>query len=160
MKRETLVFHGCCGCDVEYHSAFCPLQGKPKKNESLWGVACGVFRMLRKNYGCVRVDFTQPFSLKVSSTSLFSSWHSCGGFDRPAELLKSFQFAKVLSVRPLQEYLDTQRSRHLPASLTLEQVLIPTIIAARYTLQPPLIPVKSSNTLDRIDIFHNLKHRI
>ena len=41
------------------------VQGKPKKNESLWGVACGVFRMLRKNYGCVRVDFTQPFSLKV-----------------------------------------------------------------------------------------------
>uniref|UniRef100_A0A672N3S5 Glycerol-3-phosphate acyltransferase 1, mitochondrial n=1 Tax=Sinocyclocheilus grahami TaxID=75366 RepID=A0A672N3S5_SINGR len=38
--------------------------GKPKKNESLWGIACGVFRMLRKNYGCVRVDFTQPFSLK------------------------------------------------------------------------------------------------
>ncbi|KAG7267874.1 hypothetical protein CRUP_003454, partial [Coryphaenoides rupestris] len=38
--------------------------GKPKKNESLWGVACGVLRMLRKNYGCVRVDFTQPFSLK------------------------------------------------------------------------------------------------
>uniref|UniRef100_A0A3B3Z700 Glycerol-3-phosphate acyltransferase 1, mitochondrial n=1 Tax=Periophthalmus magnuspinnatus TaxID=409849 RepID=A0A3B3Z700_9GOBI len=39
--------------------------GKPKKNESLWGIACGVFRMLRKNYGCVRVDFIQPFSLKV-----------------------------------------------------------------------------------------------
>uniref|UniRef100_A0A8C2AND1 Glycerol-3-phosphate acyltransferase 1, mitochondrial n=1 Tax=Cyprinus carpio TaxID=7962 RepID=A0A8C2AND1_CYPCA len=39
--------------------------GKPKKNESLWGIACGVFRMLRKNYGCVRVDFTQPFSLKL-----------------------------------------------------------------------------------------------
>uniref|UniRef100_A0A3B5B6A2 Glycerol-3-phosphate acyltransferase 1, mitochondrial n=1 Tax=Stegastes partitus TaxID=144197 RepID=A0A3B5B6A2_9TELE len=38
--------------------------GKPKKNESLWGIACGVFRMLRKNYGCVRVDFNQPFSLK------------------------------------------------------------------------------------------------
>ncbi|XP_030629097.1 glycerol-3-phosphate acyltransferase 1, mitochondrial isoform X1 [Chanos chanos] len=67
--------------------------GKPKKNESLWGVACGVFRMLRKNYGCVRVDFTQPFSLK--------------------------------------EYLDTQRSRHLPAPLTLEQILIPTITAAQ-----------------------------
>uniref|UniRef100_A0AAY4EZR5 Glycerol-3-phosphate acyltransferase 1, mitochondrial n=1 Tax=Denticeps clupeoides TaxID=299321 RepID=A0AAY4EZR5_9TELE len=66
--------------------------GKPKKNESLWGVACGVFRMLRKNYGCVRVDFTQPFSLK--------------------------------------EYLDTQRCRHLPAPLTLEQILIPTIISA------------------------------
>uniref|UniRef100_A0A8C1WFQ8 Glycerol-3-phosphate acyltransferase 1, mitochondrial n=1 Tax=Cyprinus carpio TaxID=7962 RepID=A0A8C1WFQ8_CYPCA len=68
--------------------------GKPKKNESLWGIACGVFRMLRKNYGCVRVDFTQPFSLK--------------------------------------EYLDTQRSRHLQAPLTLEQILLPTIIAAQY----------------------------
>ncbi|TRY89908.1 hypothetical protein DNTS_016427 [Danionella cerebrum] len=68
--------------------------GKPKKNESLWGIACGVFRMLRKNYGCVRVDFTQPFSLK--------------------------------------EYLDTQRSRHLQASLTLEQILLPTIIATQY----------------------------
>uniref|UniRef100_A0AAY4EZ24 Glycerol-3-phosphate acyltransferase 1, mitochondrial n=1 Tax=Denticeps clupeoides TaxID=299321 RepID=A0AAY4EZ24_9TELE len=45
--------------------------GKPKKNESLWGVACGVFRMLRKNYGCVRVDFTQPFSLKVSAEQLW-----------------------------------------------------------------------------------------
>ncbi|TRY64646.1 hypothetical protein DNTS_003097, partial [Danionella cerebrum] len=67
--------------------------GKPKKNESLWGIACGVFRMLRKNYGCVRVDFTQPFSLK--------------------------------------EYLDTQRSRHLQASLTLEQILLPTIIATQ-----------------------------
>lgn len=45
-------------------------QGKPKKNESLWGIACGVFRMLRKNYGCVRVDFNQPFSLKVDKCSL------------------------------------------------------------------------------------------
>uniref|UniRef100_A0A8C6Q369 Glycerol-3-phosphate acyltransferase 1, mitochondrial n=1 Tax=Nothobranchius furzeri TaxID=105023 RepID=A0A8C6Q369_NOTFU len=53
--------------------------GKPKKNESWWGIACGVFRMLRKNYGCVRVDFNQPFSLK--------------------------------------EYLDSQRSRHIPPPL-------------------------------------------
>nr|XP_006630906.1 PREDICTED: glycerol-3-phosphate acyltransferase 1, mitochondrial [Lepisosteus oculatus] len=67
--------------------------GKPKKNESLWSVARGVFRMLRKNYGCVRVDFTQPFSLK--------------------------------------EYLDSQRHRQLPAPLTLEQLLVPTIIAAQ-----------------------------
>ncbi|KAM9560637.1 glycerol-3-phosphate acyltransferase 1, mitochondrial isoform 1-T2 [Salvelinus alpinus] len=67
--------------------------GKPKKNESLWGVACGVLRMLRKNYGCVRVDFTQPFSLK--------------------------------------EYLDTQRSRHIPPTLSLEQTLVPTIIDAQ-----------------------------
>ncbi|XP_069610388.1 glycerol-3-phosphate acyltransferase 1, mitochondrial [Ranitomeya imitator] len=38
--------------------------GKPKQDESLWGIARGVFRMLRKNYGCVRMDFAQPFSLK------------------------------------------------------------------------------------------------
>ncbi|XP_076008376.1 glycerol-3-phosphate acyltransferase 1, mitochondrial [Genypterus blacodes] len=67
--------------------------GKPKKNESLWGIACGVFRMLRKNYGCVRVDFNQPFSLK--------------------------------------EYLDTQRSRHIPPPMSLEQTLVPTIISAQ-----------------------------
>uniref|UniRef100_A0A6Q2XJK6 Glycerol-3-phosphate acyltransferase 1, mitochondrial n=1 Tax=Esox lucius TaxID=8010 RepID=A0A6Q2XJK6_ESOLU len=72
--------------------------GKPKKNESLWGVACGVFRMLRKNYGCVRVDFTQPFSLK--------------------------------------EYLDAQRSRHIPPTLTLEQTLVPTIIDGEQEEQP------------------------
>uniref|UniRef100_A0A671YA69 Glycerol-3-phosphate acyltransferase 1, mitochondrial n=1 Tax=Sparus aurata TaxID=8175 RepID=A0A671YA69_SPAAU len=47
--------------------------GKPKKNESLWGIACGVFRMLRKNYGCVRVDFNQPFSLKVGELKSQSS---------------------------------------------------------------------------------------
>ncbi|XP_063819402.1 glycerol-3-phosphate acyltransferase 1, mitochondrial [Pseudophryne corroboree] len=40
------------------------IQGKPKKDESLWSIARGVFTMLRKNYGCVRVDFAQPFSLK------------------------------------------------------------------------------------------------
>uniref|UniRef100_A0A3Q3KDV6 Glycerol-3-phosphate acyltransferase 1, mitochondrial n=1 Tax=Monopterus albus TaxID=43700 RepID=A0A3Q3KDV6_MONAL len=66
--------------------------GKPKKNESLWGIACGVFRMLRKNHGCVRVDFNQPFSLK--------------------------------------EYLDTQRSRHVPPPVSLEHTLMPTIISS------------------------------
>uniref|UniRef100_A0A3B3R7Z7 Glycerol-3-phosphate acyltransferase 1, mitochondrial n=1 Tax=Paramormyrops kingsleyae TaxID=1676925 RepID=A0A3B3R7Z7_9TELE len=48
--------------------------GKPKRNESLWGVACGAFRMLRKNCGCVRVDFTQPFSLKVGLELGVSVW--------------------------------------------------------------------------------------
>ncbi|XP_015238581.1 PREDICTED: glycerol-3-phosphate acyltransferase 1, mitochondrial [Cyprinodon variegatus] len=67
--------------------------GKPKKNESWWGIACGVFRMLRKNYGCVRVDFNQPFSLK--------------------------------------EYLDTQRSRHIPPPVSLENALMPYIISAQ-----------------------------
>lgn len=54
------------------------MQGKPKKNESLWGIACGVFRMLRKNYGCVRVDFNQPFSLKVRGSSIKSDITLCG----------------------------------------------------------------------------------
>ncbi|XP_013863084.1 glycerol-3-phosphate acyltransferase 1, mitochondrial isoform X2 [Austrofundulus limnaeus] len=67
--------------------------GKPKKNESWWGIACGVFRMLRKNYGCVRVDFNQPFSLK--------------------------------------EYLDSQRSRHIPPPVSLENALLPIIISAQ-----------------------------
>ncbi|XP_017294774.1 glycerol-3-phosphate acyltransferase 1, mitochondrial [Kryptolebias marmoratus] len=67
--------------------------GKPKKNESWWGIACGVFRMLRKNYGCVRVDFNQPFSLK--------------------------------------EYLDTQRSRHIPPPVSLEKALLPIIFSAQ-----------------------------
>uniref|UniRef100_H3CHC7 Glycerol-3-phosphate acyltransferase 1, mitochondrial n=1 Tax=Tetraodon nigroviridis TaxID=99883 RepID=H3CHC7_TETNG len=67
--------------------------GKPKKNESWWGIACGVCRMLRKNYGCVRVDFNQPFSLK--------------------------------------EYLDTQRSHHIPPPVSLENTLLPSIISAQ-----------------------------
>uniref|UniRef100_A0A8C6Q4Q1 Glycerol-3-phosphate acyltransferase 1, mitochondrial n=1 Tax=Nothobranchius furzeri TaxID=105023 RepID=A0A8C6Q4Q1_NOTFU len=67
--------------------------GKPKKNESWWGIACGVFRMLRKNYGCVRVDFNQPFSLK--------------------------------------EYLDSQRSRHIPPPVSMENALIPIIISSQ-----------------------------
>lgn len=71
--------------------------GKPKKNESLWGIACGVFRMLRKNYGCVRVDFNQPFSLK--------------------------------------EYLESQRSRHIPPPVSLEHTLMRIISA-----QPDALP--------------------
>uniref|UniRef100_A0A8C4WUD3 Glycerol-3-phosphate acyltransferase, mitochondrial n=1 Tax=Eptatretus burgeri TaxID=7764 RepID=A0A8C4WUD3_EPTBU len=39
--------------------------GQPKKSESLFGIFRGVLRMLRKNYGSVRVDFAQPFSIKV-----------------------------------------------------------------------------------------------
>ncbi|CAF93231.1 unnamed protein product, partial [Tetraodon nigroviridis] len=78
--------------------------GKPKKNESWWGIACGVCRMLRKNYGCVRVDFNQPFSLK--------------------------------------EYLDTQRSHHIPPPVSLENTLLPSIISAQVTLHKP-VPISS-----------------
>ncbi|XP_019411551.1 PREDICTED: glycerol-3-phosphate acyltransferase 1, mitochondrial isoform X1 [Crocodylus porosus] len=67
--------------------------GKPKKNESLWSIARGVFRMLRKNYGCVRVDFAQPFSLK--------------------------------------EFVDSQHQKPAPASLSLEQALLPTLLPSR-----------------------------
>lgn len=37
--------------------------------------------MLRKNYGCVRVDFAQPFSLKVSvcqNEAVLKHWGSSG----------------------------------------------------------------------------------
>lgn len=37
--------------------------------------------MLRKNYGCVRVDFAQPFSLKVSvcwDEAVLKDWGSSG----------------------------------------------------------------------------------
>ncbi|EMP39051.1 Glycerol-3-phosphate acyltransferase 1 [Chelonia mydas] len=52
--------------------------GKPKKNESLWSIARGVFRMLRKNYGCVRVDFAQPFSLKFVTARISVVVFICG----------------------------------------------------------------------------------
>ncbi|XP_032889868.1 glycerol-3-phosphate acyltransferase 1, mitochondrial isoform X1 [Amblyraja radiata] len=86
--------------------------GKPKKKESLWGVAQGVFRMLRKNFGCVRVDFGQPFSVR--------------------------------------EYIDTQRNRPLPATLSLEENLLPTIITERPGLnhiEQDLTPVVISRDL-------------
>ncbi|XP_038678092.1 glycerol-3-phosphate acyltransferase 1, mitochondrial isoform X1 [Scyliorhinus canicula] len=83
--------------------------GKPKKKESLWGVAQGVFRMLRKNFGCVRVDFGQPFSVK--------------------------------------EYIDAQRNRPLPAALSLEEILLPSIITDRpghdYA-EPDQVPIINS----------------
>uniref|UniRef100_UPI00398F871B glycerol-3-phosphate acyltransferase 1, mitochondrial isoform X2 n=1 Tax=Pristiophorus japonicus TaxID=55135 RepID=UPI00398F871B len=83
--------------------------GKPKKKESLWGVAQGVFRMLRKNFGCVRVDFGQPFSVK--------------------------------------EYIDVQRNRPLPAALSLEEILLPTIITDGPCLnhaEPDQVPIINS----------------
>lgn len=74
---------------------FSSVQGKPKKNESLWGIACGVFRMLRKNYGCVRVDFTQPFSLKVRGAHLISDWLNT---ERISPLMSGFFFSIALGV--------------------------------------------------------------
>ena len=39
-------------------------QGHAKKPESLWRMAVSMFRILRGFYGQIRVNFTQPFSLK------------------------------------------------------------------------------------------------
>uniref|UniRef100_A0A8C4ENY7 Glycerol-3-phosphate acyltransferase 1, mitochondrial n=1 Tax=Dicentrarchus labrax TaxID=13489 RepID=A0A8C4ENY7_DICLA len=94
--------------------------GKPKKNESLWGIACGVFRMLRKNYGCVRVDFNQPFSLK--------------------------------------EYLDSQRSRHIPPPVSLEHTLMPTIISAHLCFSSTLLQGVVLSKL--VEDFFNMKEEI
>uniref|UniRef100_A0A452RPG2 Glycerol-3-phosphate acyltransferase 1, mitochondrial n=1 Tax=Ursus americanus TaxID=9643 RepID=A0A452RPG2_URSAM len=69
--------------------------GKPKKNESLWSVARGVIRMLRKNYGCVRVDFAQPFSLKEYLESQRQ---------KPASAPLSLEQALLPAILPLRDF--------------------------------------------------------
>ena len=62
-------------------------QGLPKKNETFFGALRGIWGVLSANFGSVRVDFTQPFSLRVSiSRKLlvncllnFVSWFLCPG---------------------------------------------------------------------------------
>ncbi|GCC34030.1 hypothetical protein chiPu_0012503 [Chiloscyllium punctatum] len=74
--------------------------GKPKKKESLWGVAQGVFRMLRKNFGCVRVDFGQPFSVKEYIDAQRNR-------PLPAELsLEEILLPNIISDRPALDYAD------------------------------------------------------
>jgi len=41
------------------------LQGEPKVGESFWRAIVGIYRVLTGFYGMVRVDFSQPFSVKV-----------------------------------------------------------------------------------------------
>ncbi|XP_043568792.1 glycerol-3-phosphate acyltransferase 1, mitochondrial isoform X3 [Chiloscyllium plagiosum] len=79
--------------------------GKPKKKESLWGVAQGVFRMLRKNFGCVRVDFGQPFSVKEYIDAQRNR-------PLPAELsLEEILLPNIISDRPALDYADPD---HVP----------------------------------------------
>uniref|UniRef100_A0A8C6TLL7 Glycerol-3-phosphate acyltransferase 1, mitochondrial n=1 Tax=Neogobius melanostomus TaxID=47308 RepID=A0A8C6TLL7_9GOBI len=80
--------------------------GKPKKNESLWGIACGVFRMLRKNYGCVRVDFIQPFSLKEYLENY-----------RSRHVPPPVSLEHTLMPMPFDGEGDEQENRELPADL-------------------------------------------
>uniref|UniRef100_A0A3B4Y663 Glycerol-3-phosphate acyltransferase 1, mitochondrial n=1 Tax=Seriola lalandi dorsalis TaxID=1841481 RepID=A0A3B4Y663_SERLL len=93
--------------------------GKPKKNESLWGIACGVFRMLRKNYGCVRVDFNQPFSLKVIDLRSMSAFISI-----EVRLLLIAGFITLsLPDAQLFEGQEEQMNRELPDDIFRRQLI-------------------------------------
>ncbi|XP_077407318.1 glycerol-3-phosphate acyltransferase 1, mitochondrial isoform X3 [Vanacampus margaritifer] len=95
--------------------------GKPKKNESLWGIACGVFRMLRKNYGCVRVDFNQPFSLKEYLDSQRSRHIA------PPLSLEHALMPAIIDSQPDVQLLDRQeegqQNRELPEDLCRRQLI-------------------------------------
>ena len=41
------------------------LQGMPKKPESFWATVKAIWKLFSTTFGNVRVDFCQPFSLKV-----------------------------------------------------------------------------------------------
>ncbi|CAI5658799.1 glycerol-3-phosphate acyltransferase 1, mitochondrial [Oreochromis aureus] len=95
--------------------------GKPKKNESWWGIACGVFRMLRKNYGCVRVDFNQPFSLKEYLDTQRSR-HS-----PPPVSLEHALMPTIISAEPDAQLFDGQEeeqvNRELPEDISRRQLI-------------------------------------
>uniref|UniRef100_A0A5F8GUP1 Glycerol-3-phosphate acyltransferase 1, mitochondrial n=1 Tax=Monodelphis domestica TaxID=13616 RepID=A0A5F8GUP1_MONDO len=87
--------------------------GKPKKNESLWSVARGVCRMLRKNFGCVRVDFAQPFSLKEYLESQSQK-------PMPAPLsLEQALLPAILPSRPNDDVADEGREATVNESRTV-----------------------------------------
>uniref|UniRef100_A0AAX7UK02 Glycerol-3-phosphate acyltransferase 1, mitochondrial n=1 Tax=Astatotilapia calliptera TaxID=8154 RepID=A0AAX7UK02_ASTCA len=92
--------------------------GKPKKNESWWGIACGVFRMLRKNYGCVRVDFNQPFSLKEYLDTQRSR-HS-----PPPVSLEHALMPTIISAELVQIYTHAHSIvSHLPEDISRRQLI-------------------------------------
>lgn len=94
--------------------------------------------MLRKNYGCVRVDFNQPFSLKVTERRFtFTSLLVTYTFMEKVQTMTNKGMWHVQTgthwfvCLSLQEYLDSQRNRHIPPSVSLEQTLMPIIISAQ-----------------------------
>ena len=46
------------------------LQGLPKKSESFFVAMKGIWSVLKGHYGSVRMNFAQPFSLKVRLLNL------------------------------------------------------------------------------------------
>ncbi|XP_024913330.1 glycerol-3-phosphate acyltransferase 1, mitochondrial isoform X2 [Cynoglossus semilaevis] len=95
--------------------------GKPKKNESWWGIACGVFRMLRKNNGCVRVDFNQPFSLK----EYLNTWRN--RHVPPPESLEHTLMPAIISAQPdalpFEGQEEVQVNRVLPDEIFRRQLI-------------------------------------
>ena len=55
------------GTFIFFH--FSLLQGLPKVKETFMGAVKAIFRVFFNTYGSVRVDFAQPFSLKVRAKS-------------------------------------------------------------------------------------------
>jgi hypothetical protein len=43
------------------------LQGRRKRGESFWGACKAIFNIICGDFGIVRVDFAQPFSVQVST---------------------------------------------------------------------------------------------
>ncbi|XP_077595090.1 glycerol-3-phosphate acyltransferase 1, mitochondrial [Stigmatopora nigra] len=95
--------------------------GKPKKNESLWGIACGVFRMLRKNYGCVRVDFNQPFSLREYLDSQRNR-HIAPPLSLEHALMPTIIDAQP-DAQPFEHQDEGQQNRELPEDLCRRQLI-------------------------------------
>jgi glycerol-3-phosphate O-acyltransferase 1/2 len=49
--------------------------GEPKKAETFTSAISGIWAALTRNYGNMRVDFNQPFSLNVSNYSLLGFYN-------------------------------------------------------------------------------------
>uniref|UniRef100_A0AAR2KKD3 Glycerol-3-phosphate acyltransferase 1, mitochondrial n=1 Tax=Pygocentrus nattereri TaxID=42514 RepID=A0AAR2KKD3_PYGNA len=136
--------------------------GKPKKNESLWGVACGVFRMLRKNYGCVRVDFTQPFSLKVRSTSLLSPMEQCFPCNRPDQALfngeeEEHPDSREMSDEPWRRQVISNLAKHVLFTASKSSAIMSTHIVACLLLYKHRQGVLLSKL---VEDFFNMKEEI
>ena len=43
------------------------LLGQPKQMETFWSALKGIWSVVNSNYGSVQIDFSQPFSLRVST---------------------------------------------------------------------------------------------
>jgi len=53
--------------EYPHRSCLWMLQGEPEVRGTFWHAIIAIYRMLMGFYGMVRVDFSQPFSVKVHS---------------------------------------------------------------------------------------------